>query len=372
MATLTTERRSGKTTGYNVQWYDGKRRITIHLGGKRYTKKTAERFKDIVEALLFYRRNGITTPEKSVEHWMQNAPVELKAKQAKAELLIVEEAKTCQQLWDSFLKHRTDIKPATENIYRNARTRFFEAFSEAEPMDKITPDRLDAWRISMLDKFKEATVATHLKTVNTVLNWAVKRAWLRKNPLSGIPKGSFQNKDSKRRISMDEYGKLLVACPNQEWRTIIALARIGGLRCPSELQQLRWSDINWQKKRFVVRSPKTEHHEGQDKRIVPLFPELRSELEKHFSAVESDGNEFVIQVYQRTSWVLYEPFQKIAHGAGLGTIVSPFVNMRRSRSNEVLRKHGSQLESLGIGHSEKVMEEHYFEAEDEDFEKATC
>jgi len=171
---------------------------------------------------------------------------------------------------------------------------------------------------------------------------------------------------------MDEYRKLLVACPNQEWRTIIALARIGGLRCPSELQQLRWSDINWQKKRFVVRSPKTEHHEGQDKRIVPLFPELRSELEKHFSAVESDGNEFVIQVYQRTSWVLYEPFQKIAHGAGLGTIVSPFVNMRRSRSNEVLRKHGSQLESLGIGHSEKVMEEHYFEAEDEDFEKATC
>ena len=79
--------RLDKTTGYNVQWYDGKKRQTIHLGGKRYTKKTAERFKDIVEALLFYRRNGITTPKKSVEHWMKNAPVELKAKLAKAELL---------------------------------------------------------------------------------------------------------------------------------------------------------------------------------------------------------------------------------------------------------------------------------------------
>ena len=106
------------------------------------------------------------------------------------------------------------------------------------------------------------------------------------------------------------------------------------------------------------------------KRIVPLFPELRSELEKLFSAVESNGNEFVIQGYQRTSWVLYVPFQEIADSAGLGKIVSPFVNMRRSRSNEILRKYGSQLESLWIGHSEKVMEDHYFEVDDEDFLKA--
>ena len=162
---------------------------------------------------------------------------------------------------------------------------------------------------------------------------------------------------------MAEYAKLLEACPSQEWRTIIALARIGGLRCPSELKQLKWTDIDWSGNRFVVRSPKTEHHEGQDQRIVPLFPELRVELEKHCSP----DSEFVIQGFQGTSWVLYGLFQKIADKAGLGTIISPFINMRRSRSNEVLRKHGSQLESLWIGHSEKVMEEHYFDLEDEDF-----
>ena len=38
--------------------------------------------------------------------------------------------------------------------------------------------------------------------------------------------------------------------------------------------------------------------------------------------------------------------------------------------NEVLCKHGSQLESLWIGHSEKVMEDHYFDLEDEDFLQA--
>ena len=96
------------------------------------------------------------------------------------------------------------------------------------------------------------------------------------------------------------------------------------------------------------------------------------ELERLRMESNSECMEYVVQSYQGTSWVLYEPFQKIASGAEPGTIVSPFVNMRRSRSNEVLRKHGSQLESLWIGHSEKVMEEHYFDVADEDFEKATC
>ena len=62
--------------------------------------------------------------------------------------------------------------------------------------------------------------------------------------MTGIPIGSFENRDKDRTISREEYAKLLDACPNQEWRTIIALARIGGLRCPSELKQLRWPDVS--------------------------------------------------------------------------------------------------------------------------------
>jgi len=132
MATLTTERRSGKIAAHNnqhsnVQWYDGKKRFTIHLGSKRYTKKTAERFKDIVEALLFCRRNGITTPEKSVENWLQNAPVELRTKLAKVNLIAVDEAKTCQQLWDAFIKFKTaEVKLKTLRSYKDSMARFYE------------------------------------------------------------------------------------------------------------------------------------------------------------------------------------------------------------------------------------------------------
>jgi len=48
--------------------------------------------------------------------------------------------------------------------------------------------------------------------------------------LAKVPLGSFINRANDRIISMEDYAKLLDACPNQDWRTLIALARIGGLR----------------------------------------------------------------------------------------------------------------------------------------------
>jgi len=369
MATLTVDRRSGKIAGYNVQWYEGKRRFTIHLGGKTYSKKTAERFKEIVEALLYYRRNGMTTPEKSVENWLQHAPVELKAKLAKASLVVVDKVRTCKMLWDAFLKFKeTEVKPATIKAYHACQAYFFEMFSPTESIEQVTSERLLEWKTSMLDELAEATVTGHVKNIKAVLNWAVSQDWLMKSPAAEIPKGSFRNREKDRFITMAEYGKLLEACPNQEWRVIIALARIGGLRCPSELKRLRWKDIV--QDRFTVHSPKTEHHDGRDKRVVPLFDELRAELEKHEKTTE-----YVVHGFQGRSWNLNVPFQEIAERAGLGKIVCPFVNMRRSRANEVVRRHGEAMERQWIGHSWDVMEKHYLQQLDEDFTKAiegTC
>jgi integrase len=169
---------------------------------------------------------------------------------------------------------------------------------------------------------------------------------------------------------MEEYTQLLEACPNQVWRTIIALARIGGLRCPSELKRLRWSDIDWSANRFLVHSPKTEHHERHRKRIIPLFPELRLELERLFSQVKSKGSEFVLQRKRGTTWQLFPTILKIAEQAGLGTLVKPFINMRKTRSNEVLARWGAVKESLWIGHSDTVMRKFYAWLEDDDFAEA--
>jgi hypothetical protein len=41
-------------------------------------------------------------------------------------------------------------------------------------------------------------------------------------------------------------------------RVIVALARFGGIRVPSELD-IAWSDVLWDKNRIRITSPKTEH-----------------------------------------------------------------------------------------------------------------
>ena len=106
-------------------------------------------------------------------------------------------------------------------------------------------------------------------------------------------------------------------------------------------------------------------------RVVPLFAELREELDRHFLADELIGDTFVIDGLQGTAWNLHEPFQKIADNAGLGTITRPFDNMRMSRSNEVWERWGPVKENLWIGHSESTRRKHYKgELSDEAFAEA--
>jgi integrase len=135
-----------------------------------------------------------------------------------------------------------------------------------------------------------------------------------------VPPDSIRHWQSRCRESPG-----IVACPDAEWRSIVALSRYGGLRCPSEVLSLRWNDIDWERARIVVRSPKTEHHPGRESRVIPLFPELRPYLEEAFEAAP-DGAEYVVTRYRHLAeriaggWRnanLRTQFQRIVRRAGL-------------------------------------------------------
>jgi integrase len=166
---------------------------------------------------------------------------------------------------------------------------------------------------------------------------------------------------------MDEYQRLLDACPCQEWRVIITLARIGGLR-PCEIMVLRWSDIGIGENcmRFRVCSPKLNAHEHLREREVPLFAEVVEELDKLRSMQCNEDREFVINRYtNREQCNLCQPFDTIAERAGIGKIVRPFDNMRASRSTEVHRDYGAKAESVWLGHSQEVAKKCYLMVTDD-------
>ena len=139
-------------------------------------------------------------------------------------------------------------------------------------------------------------------------------------PLTGIKIDLTSDRTKNHFIDAETAKALLEACPDQEWRVIFALTRYGGLRCPSEVLSLRWSDINWERERFKVHSSKTERS-GKGERVVPLFPELRQELEDLAElvqpGVEVPATDKVIKRYHHTEQNLRKALHRIADHAGV-------------------------------------------------------
>ncbi len=163
--------------------------------------------------------------------------------------------------------------------------------------------------------------------------------------------------------------KVIEACPDAEWRLIFALSRYGGLRCPSEHLSLQWGEVDWERGRMRVRSPKTEHHVGSESRVIPIFPELKPHLEAVFDEAE-DGSKYVITRYRAISSNLRTQLNRIIRRAGLKPWSKPFQNLRSSRETELAEEFPMHVICGWIGNSQPVAMKHYLQITDEHFERA--
>jgi len=164
---------------------------------------------------------------------------------------------------------------------------------------------------------------------------------------------------------------LLEACNNASQRLIIVLARYGGLRCPSELAGLRWSEVNWDKRRFIVHSPKTERHKGGAYRTVPLFPEVEKAMSELWDTLPAGTED---RIFPDITWKksLGSFIAKTAKRAGIVLWEKPFQNMRSSRATELVAIYPAHVVNAIMGHTEAVAMAHYRQVLDSDFEKMSA
>lgn len=147
---------------------------------------------------------------------------------------------------------------------------------------------------------------------------------------------------------------------------------------PSELQHLRWSEVEWTGGKYpngtiTITSPKTAHC-GKASRVVPLLPELRPWLRDAFdAALEASGTlpEFVIARCQGGSPVnLRSGFQRIIEKAGLKPWPKLYVNLRASRATELAEQYPGHTAAEWPGHTEAVANEHYRQVTAEHYARA--
>ena len=127
-------------------------------------------------------------------------------------------------------------------------------------------------------------------------------------------------------------------------------------------------DIDWANDCIRVHSTKTEHHENEGERIVPLFPELRQELTVLWEHPES-GPVYVLPNIRHTTNVL-PTLIRIINRAGLTVGPKPWQNMRASRATELENEFGAHKATQWCGHTEKIAEAHYWMVTEDDITKA--
>lgn len=364
MATIKTiKRRNG--VSHQIGFTMNGRRRWLSLGSV-YTSDEAREIAAKVETIAAAITAGRPL-DRRVERWLDAIPDDLRDRMEKCELVETTREPTLGDIWDAYVENEYyDLKQTTQSNKRSAARRFFDFFDRETTAASVTKRDAVAF-VAFLDRsVKEATRAGTIRDVRRVFNWAIENEIVASNPFNGVKRGTFKNKTREYFVSREDYRLLLDAAPSQLWRAVLALYRIGGLRC-SEALLLQWADVDFPRGRMLVHSPKTERHRGRESRVVPLFPELRVELEKLWDETPEGGPSNVVPSNRTT---IAKHIERIVFFAGLNRWERLVQNLRSSRAIEVEREFGPLAEAEWIGHSPQTARDHYLHVLDDDFERA--
>ncbi len=221
-----------------IQFVDAEgKRQTVRLG--KTPAKAAATVCGRVEQLLSAKMTG-TTMDRDLAGWLASIDGTLQNKLAAVGLCDARESAVLGPFIKGYIQSRTDVKPATKEVWRQGEMGLVEFFGANKPLGDVTPGDADRYKLHLIGKkLASMTVRKRLQFATMIFRAGLRRRLIAESPFADVSiKASMPNRE--RFISVEETAKLLEACPNHHWRAIVALARYGGLRCPSEVLSLRW------------------------------------------------------------------------------------------------------------------------------------
>ena len=181
------------------------------------------------------------------------------------------------------------------------------------------------------------------------------------NPFAELKATIQANKTRFFYVDQATIDRVIETAGDTEWKLIFALARFGGLRCPSEILELKWTDIDWAEEEMIVRSDKTEHHTGQDQRIVPIFSDLLPILRDAWELLEEQGSEYVISRYRDSNANLRTHAHRIIKRAGFTPWPKTFQNLRSSLATDLVQYEALHVVAQWTGHTVETMRKFYLQ-----------
>ena len=213
----------------------------------------------------------------------------------------------------------------------------------------------------------------HIANCKMFFNAAKRRGLIQGNPFEAQVSGTEANRSRDHFVTLEDTAKLLEAAPDAQWRLLISLWRLAGLR-KMEVFSLTWGDVLWTDGKLRVRSQKTAHKDGCEMRYVPIR-DVQQYLEDAHHAARPAGKQSlpadqrVITRFSRSNSNLDKPLRKIIEAAGLMPWPKLFQNMRASCETQWLKQgERADLVANWIGHSVTIQNRHYVQHTDDDID----
>ncbi len=356
-----------------------RKRQSIRLG--RVSAKVADAIRSKVEALDAANRLG-QTPDPSVTEWVASIDDRMHGRLAKVGL-VKPRAQRAKQGLAAFLaeyvKSRVDVKPATLEVWSQVTRNLRAHFGDDRDIGSIHSGDADGFKLWLMGQgLSSTTVSKRVQFARMFFRAAHRRKLCTENPFEDVKSKAISRPERQVFVSRETIGAVLESC-DPDWRLIVKLSRFAGFRCPSETFSLQWADINWQAGRMTVQSPKTAHHEGRSSRVVPIFEDIRDELQAAYDRAP-EGAVYVLESFrsramQKGHWRnanLRTQFERIIRRAGVTPWPRLFHQLRASCETELVRTYPLHVVARWLGHTPAIAVSNYLQVTSEDFANAAA
>lgn len=173
-------------------------------------------------------------------------------------------------------QRRGNTKPSTFERYRFATETFLTYLGDnvSNPLEWLTLSHVRGFRDKLRSEGRAAkTVNNRIKDVGSALRAAVKEGLLLRSPIANLEPLPEDDSVKRQPFTAEEVAKLVKHAPTEEWRGVILLGALGGLRL-GDAAKLSWSSVDVNRKVIEFVPQKTKRKATAKRIVLPMHKEL--------------------------------------------------------------------------------------------------
>lgn len=356
MAYIETRKRKNGVA-YVVEFRRAGRSYKLSLD-KSYNIKDARFIAAAIDSAIAAEKKGAGL-DAQTRRIFENLSPDMRRRLERVGLLAVAETMTLDEAVALFEReYLTSLKQNTRRDYLQTLTTFVNFIGDDSiQVDSINDDAARRFVALLATVYARNTVSLRTMRLKTFFRFLADRQIVGASPFAGI--SASAPTPAPRRYVDRETVERIAATLDDERRAILYLYRFAGLR-RSEPYYLTCGNVDLDRRRLTVFSPKTARFEGHGERVAPIVDVLADALAP------------IVRERDRDELVFSKALSPDTVRRHLPPGTRPFQDMRVSCENDWLEaRTPAHVVASWLGHAVDVQAKHYAVVLDKYFEEAT-